>query len=82
MSNSNLTSLVAPVKVRVKLRQGQFAGVINKWICTINGEKREVTMQYVEWYSATPEGAVHSFKTSEIESFIIEGSYPVDPVVR
>jgi len=70
------------IKVRVKLRQGQYTGEMNKWGCTINGEKREVTMRDVEWYCLSLEGAVHSFKESEIESFNIIGDYPVDPCVR
>jgi len=28
-----------PIKVKVTLRQGQFTGIMNKWICTIHGEK-------------------------------------------
>ena len=79
MSETQLTQHVQPIKVRVKLRPGQYTGMLNKWICTINGEKREVTMQYVEWYCMSPESAVYSFKISEIESFTIEGNYFKDP---
>ena len=71
-----------PIKVRVKLRQGQYTGVMNKWICTIHGEMREVTMRDVEWYCMNVEDAVHSFKESEIESFSIIGQYTVEPCVR
>jgi hypothetical protein len=71
-----------PIKVRVTLRKGQYTGVMNKWICTIHGEKREVTMRDVEWYCMNVEDAVHSFKESEIESFSIVGQYTVDPYVR
>lgn len=71
-----------PIKVRVKLRQRQYTGVMNKWICTIHGEKREVTMRDVEWYCINVEDAVHSFKVSEIESFSIVGEYPVEQYVR
>ena len=67
----------APIEVRVRLRQGQYTGVMNKWICTIHGEKREVTMQDVSWYCMNAEDAVHSFKESEIESFWIKGNYPI-----
>ena len=71
-----------PIKVRVKLRQGQYTGVMNKWICTIHGEKREVTMCEVEWYCMNVEDAVHSFKENEIESFSIVGEYTANPYVR
>ena len=75
--------LLLQLRVKVKLRkQGQYTGVMNKWICTIHGEKREVTMRDVEWYCMNVEDAVHSFKESEIESFSIIGQYPVDPCVR
>ena len=73
--------IFAPIKVRVKLRQGQYTGVMNKWICTIHGEKREVTMRDVEWCCMNVEDAVHSFKESEIESFTIVGQYHVEPYV-
>jgi hypothetical protein len=66
-----------PIKVRVRLRKCQYTGVMNKWICTIHGEKREVTMQDVEWYCMNVEDAVHSFKGNEIESFSIVGQYHV-----
>ena len=76
------TFTFTPIKVRVKLRQGQYTGVMNKWICTIHGEKREVTMRDVEWDCMNVEDAVHSFKESEIESFSIIGQYTVEPCVR
>ena len=64
------------VKVRVRLKRSQYTGHLNKWICTIHGEKREVTMQNVEWWCISPEDATHSFKVSEIESFTVMGQYP------
>jgi hypothetical protein len=77
MSNKNIanvsTRTFTPIKVRVRLRQEQYTGVINKWICTIHGEKREVTMREVEWYCMSVEDAVHSFIESEIQSFSIVG---------
>lgn len=71
-----------PIKVRVRLRRGQYSGVMNKWICTIHGEKREVTMQDVEWYCMNLEDALHSFKESEIESFSLDWQHPVEPYVH
>jgi transcriptional regulator NrdR family protein len=80
--SKNISNQLPSIKVRVKLRQGQYTGVMNKWICTIHGEKREVTMRDVEWYCMNVEDAVHSFKESEIESFSIVGQYIVEPCVR
>ena len=71
-----------PIKVKVTLRQGQFTGIMNKWICTIHGEKREVTTRDVEWHCMNVEDAIHSFKENEIESFSIVGQYPVEVRVR
>jgi hypothetical protein len=72
MSNKNIanvsTRTFTPIKVRVRLRQEQYTGVINKWICTIHGEKREVTMREVEWYCMSVEDAVHSFIESECKN--------------
>lgn len=76
IANDGARTFTPPIRVRVKLRQSQYTGVTNKWICTIYGEKREVTMREVEWYCMSVEGAVHSFKESEIESFSIVGQYP------
>jgi hypothetical protein len=75
MSNKNIANVSTRtlIKVRVRLRQEQYTGVINKWICTIHGEKREVTMREVEWYCMSVEDAVHSFIESEIQSFSIVG---------
>ncbi len=71
----NKVDINAPVIVRVKLRRGQYTGHMNKWLCTIFGEKREVTMQEVEWCCVTLESAAHSFRIEEIESFTITGQY-------
>ena len=81
MSKKNKTlnkQIFTPIKVRVRLKQGQYTGIMNKWICTIYGEKREVPMRDVEWYCMTVEDAVYSFKKSEIESFNISGNYVVE----
>jgi len=76
---ANNKGYFTPIKVSVKLRQGQCLGE-NGWICTIHGEEREMPMRYVEWYCNSIEDAIHSFKESEVESFSIVGKY-VEPSV-
>ncbi len=68
------TYSISLIKVRVRLKPGQRTG-INTWLCTIHGEKREVTMPDVEWCCQCPETAIHSFRTDEIDFFTITGSF-------
>ena len=60
------------VKVNVTLKPEMHVGY-NKWMITVNGEKRLVTSDRVEWYAHTVEEAAKSFNTSEIISFNISG---------
>ena len=69
-------NMQTPIKVRVTLKNSQYTGELNKWICTIHGEKREVTMQDVQWYCMNVQTAVNSFKEEEIRSFTITGDFP------
>ena len=66
---------ITPIKVKVRLKYGQFSGETNKWFCTINGEKRVVTVRDVVWYCTSVEEAAKSFKKSEVESFNITGEW-------
>ena len=68
-------STCTPIKVRVELRREQFTGELNKWMCTINGEQRVVTMRDVEWYCNSLAEALNTFKEEEICSFVITGNY-------
>lgn len=60
-----------PIKVMVTLRRSQFTGEDNKWVCTINGEKRVVTLRDVQWFCESMEEAISSFNEEEIESYNI-----------
>lgn len=63
-----------PIRIKVKLKPSQWIG-FNRWVCTIHGERREVPLEYVEWYCMSIEDSINSFKISEVDEFWINGKY-------
>lgn len=64
-----------PLRVKVKLKETCFVSD-NKWKCTIDGEERILTDQYITWFKQNikdVESALNSINMDEILFFTIEG---------
>jgi hypothetical protein len=55
------------VRVEVRLKKKQRRS-LDKWELMLNGEKREVTQQNVEWFATSFEDAISSFSPTEVSS--------------
>ena len=66
---------IAPrVHVKITLKPEMQQGD-NKWNCTINGEKRLVLMQNVEFLTQDIESAIAGIDQSELEEIVITAKY-------
>lgn len=59
------------IRVSAKLKATQFVGY-NKWEFTLNGEKRTVLSDRVEYLCKSFDSAIKSFNEEEIESIEIK----------
>ena len=66
MSDNEFLLVHVKMKLKPEMQQAN-----NKWRCTINGEKRLVLMQTVEFITDTIENAIAGVDQSEIDDIII-----------
>ena len=72
MENNKLNSadLFYYVSVRILLKKKMYLGE-DKWLCTVNEEKKIVLKKEVEWVCETFDDAIKSFDPEEIERVTI-----------
>mgnify|MGYP006441294323 CR=1 FL=1 len=64
------------VTVKVELKPEMRTKDTTKWLCTINGERRVVTAQRVQWECTSLKEASESIREKELIRYEIIGGVP------